>query len=192
MSPLALRVVLLLDLLVVPLLHQLVVRVRETVYVTKGSAPSPTPSADKPATPENETPEAEYPASSQVPSGALATPTPLYPTGNNGTFPGGPTGFMTSTKPTYPIGTGVPSQPSETSQLPTFSIVTDAGTPVAPTPSPAASSTASGGYGNGYPAVPAVPEAASSASSVKASPSPTPADFSGNGGYGTDNYGAGY
>lgn len=105
---------------------------KETVTVTAGVPSKPT------ATPAS----GEYPSGKpEVPAGGAGKPTPSgkYPI-NNGTnpYPAGPTGFQTSTKPSYPVGTGVVPKPSETSSLPYFSFVTEV-----PSPTPAASKTPS-------------------------------------------------
>jgi len=182
------------------------VTAKETVYVTKQQEkPKPTPSAEKPGS--------GYPTQPQKPSGGAgqpvkpsATPSPLYPIGNNGThpYPAGPTGFKTSTKPSGPVGTG--SYGSVPSSLPAFSFASEvpAATPSsAKVPSngqstPAASATpsaayppAGGNYGPGYPEVPAVssakpsetPKVPSNNQSTPAA-TPTPAGSYG-GGYGT-------
>jgi hypothetical protein len=189
------------------------VTAKETVTVTKGQdKPSATPYASKPAL--------EYPVSSGKPvkpSGGAdvpkpsATPSAKYPIGN-GThpYPAGPTGFKTSTKPAYPVGTGsygsdVPTKPSETSSLPYFSFVSEVPYPTpsavktpsvetqVPYPSssakPAESSPAPG-YGSGYGEVPA-PSSAKPAetpyetpkvpSKGEATPTPTPAGSYGSG-----------
>ncbi|OAL48700.1 hypothetical protein IQ07DRAFT_84326 [Pyrenochaeta sp. DS3sAY3a] len=148
------------------------VTAKETVTVTKGSS-KPTGYPGKPTSPEEEYPEyptdkptspeeeyPEYPA--DKPTKPTATPSGKYPIGN-GTYPAGPTGFKTSTKPAYPTGTGyygsdVPTKP--TSSLPYFSFVTEVPypeeTPKTPSvdetypssaPAPAESTPA---YGNGY------------------------------------------
>ncbi|KAF2833729.1 hypothetical protein CC86DRAFT_14215 [Ophiobolus disseminans] len=105
---------------------------KETVTVTAGVPSKAT------ATPAS----GEYPSGKpEVPAGGAGKPTPSakYPI-NNGTnpYPAGPTGFHTSTKPSYPVGTGVVPKPSETSSLPYFSFVTEV-----PSPTPAASKTPS-------------------------------------------------
>jgi hypothetical protein len=134
-----------------------------------------------------------------------AVPTGMYPVPGNGTnpYPVGPTGFKTSTKPSMPTGTGyVPAPSSATSELPSFSFVSEGPTatgetaiPSSTAPAGAESSAAypvGGGYG-GKPSTPAssstveTPEASTVASSTPAA-TPTAGNSYGagsNGGYGS-------
>lgn len=193
------------------------VTAKETVTVTKGQE-KPTPGAEKPGSGYPTTPQESGKPSKPAGGAGKPTPSPLYPIGNNGTYPAGPTGFKTSTKPAVPVGTGVygsdvPSKPSSTASLPNFSFASEV--PVktpsqetgAPKPTPSAAYPPAGG--EGYPAgpvpssakpvetpkspsAPAVPSSkvpSNQTSQPAAYPTPTPA---GNG-YGSNNgYGSGY
>ncbi|KAF1921723.1 hypothetical protein BDU57DRAFT_408657, partial [Ampelomyces quisqualis] len=150
---------------------------KETVTVTAGQT-EPTGNTELPGSGYPTQPEADTPAGDNAtPVQPSTTPSPLYPI-NNGTnpFPVGSTGFVTSTKPSIPVGTGIPTSP-DSSSTPDYSLVSEV--PTKPTPTPAGHES-----GSGYGEAPAVPSASSTVPSDVTKPAPTPAGHESGSGYG--------
>lgn len=168
--------------------------------MTAPAAPAMTPGSGKPTTPEVPAGGNGKPDS---PAGGAGKPTPPsapYPI-TNGTqpFPVGPTGFMTSTKPS--LSTQTPQVPagSETASLPNFSFLSEVPSATSSavempssvaTPAGSATPSAGGdyGYGSGASSVMGAetPKASSTPVYVKPTPTPSPTPA------GEGSYGSGY